>query len=371
MATEVNEPREVSNPDYPHVLSRELRVEGNKFVNDLGETVRLCGVNVASLEWCNGGDHVLEAIYEAFTNWNCNLIRLPMAQDRWFGRSPGQTDGGEAYRKIIDDVLALAALFGKYIELDLHWSNGGVYGWQLKQYKMPDMLSIDFWAGVASRYKNHPAALFNLYNEPRDIGWGVWRNGGMVEESSNKTPILFETPGHQRLLTTVRAAGARNIIIAGGNDWGYDLRGVADGYELRDTPTGNGVAYESHAYPWKPEKDVRTLCVADKYPIIVGEFGIGLTGRDGIEGKPNWMPEMLDWMDQHNLNFTAWCFHPKAGPAMLEDWTFKPNAHNGAPVKERLLSYPDTNAKLEKIPKLEDIYNLPEVEIRPRRRRRE
>ena len=39
-----------------------------------------------------------------------------------------------------------------------------------------------FWHDLATRYKNHPNVIFGLYNEPHDVPWEVWRNGGMVTD---------------------------------------------------------------------------------------------------------------------------------------------------------------------------------------------
>jgi aryl-phospho-beta-D-glucosidase BglC (GH1 family) len=51
--------------------------------------------------------------------------------------------------------------------LDLHWSDAGEWGKQIGQHVMPDQNSVAFWNDVATTYKNHPAVIFDLYNEPR------------------------------------------------------------------------------------------------------------------------------------------------------------------------------------------------------------
>src|SRR6516164_4504317 len=60
-----------------------LHTEGIRTLDANGRPVRICGVNIASLEWQNGGDHVQESVNRAITDWKVNLIRLPLAQDRW------------------------------------------------------------------------------------------------------------------------------------------------------------------------------------------------------------------------------------------------------------------------------------------------
>jgi hypothetical protein len=352
----------VSNLEAPSLM---LHVRGNKIFNDKGEEVRLVGVNICSLEWNSRGDDVVSSTYEVFANWNCNVVRLPLSQDRWFGKvsdwsTPNPPDGGEQYRDIVNSVVELALIFGKYIIIDLHWSNAGAWGQNIGQRFMPDYNSLEFWIDVASKYSNHPAVLFNLYNEPHSVSWEVWRNGGTVTEvvnsgTADEIILVYDTPGHQKLVNEIRALGANNIIIAGGLDWAYDLRGIAEGYALADTPEGNGIVYDSHIYPWKEwdgvNHDTRVLCIKDDFPIIIGEFGIDPDGEWGAARRPFWLNGLLDWMDDNELHWVGWCFHRDATPNMISDWDFTPTVHHGAILKERLLSYSDTNAHLNELPK--------------------
>jgi endoglucanase len=339
-----------------NVPSSMLHTAGNKILNERDEEVRLAGVNICSLEWKSDGDNVLSSVYEVFANWNCNFVRLPLSQDRWFGKlsdrsTPNPPDGGAQYRKIVDDVIELALSFGKYIELDLHWSNAGEWGKNIGQHYMPDDNSLEFWIDVATQYANNSAVLFDLYNEPHDITWGLWRNGGTVNETENKgkpneKSFTYNTPGHQKIINEIRALGANNLIIAGGLDWAYDMRGIAS-YALKDTPEGNGIVYDSHIYPMKEwdgrNHDAIVLCITNDYPVMIGEIGISPEGPWGAAMKPSWLTDMLDWMDANKLNWAGWCFHTAAGPSMISDWQYTPTEYHGAVVKKRILSYSNTN----------------------------
>jgi hypothetical protein len=356
-----------ANLDSP---SLALHVNGNKIYNERNEEVRLVGVNICSLEWNSQGDNVLASLYEVFANWNCNIVRLPLAQDRWFGKvedwsTPKPPDDGAQYRKIVDDAVELALNFGKYIEIDLHWSNAGEWGKNVGQHNMPDENSLVFWIDVAKKYANHPAVLFNIYNEPHDISWEIWRNGGTVNEVLNRGKaselrFTYNTPGHQKFVDEIRALGANNIIIVSGLDWGYDLRGIAkdsggNSYALKDTPEGNGIVYDSHIYPWKEwngaNHNAKVLVIAKDYPVIIGEIGIDPGGEWGAATRPTWLRNMLNWVDNNDLHWTGWCFHTSATPNMISDWQYTPTRHHGAVMKERLLSYFNTNAHLKELPK--------------------
>jgi aryl-phospho-beta-D-glucosidase BglC (GH1 family) len=313
-----------------------LKVEGNQLKTPDGKVVRLQGVNIASLEWTARGDHVLQSVGVAIDQWGSNAIRLPLSQDRWFGRAKEQSDGGTAYRKLIEEAVAAAAAKRCYMILDLHWSNAGVWGQNIGQHCMPDDHSVAFWEAVAAAYANHPAVLFDLYNEPYGVSWEIWRDGGTVSEKPGRAArdgLKYHSPGLQKLLDTCRAKGAKNVIVAGGLDWGYDLSGLARGYVLSD-PQGNGVVYASHIYPWKKDWDRYVTVVLDKYPVLIGEVGCQPRGRD--EDPKTWAPKVLDYIEKHQLSWTAWCFHPSASPCLLGDWNYTPTAHWGVPVKKAL-----------------------------------
>ena len=163
-----------------------LRTKGNKIFDASGKNVRLLGVNRAGLEWDSKDKRILESVIYACDNWNCNIIRIPVAQDRWFGFAPEQQEddiSGEKYRELVDEIANVLLEKEKYMILDLHWSNMNEWGYNIGQHAMPDMNSLLFWKDAAKRYKNHPAVLFGVYNEPYSVSWNIWKNGGGVVEN--------------------------------------------------------------------------------------------------------------------------------------------------------------------------------------------
>jgi endoglucanase len=318
---------------------QELHVEGKQLLGKDGKPVWLQGVNVVSLEWSATGEQVTKAALVAVDQWKANIIRLPVGQKWWFGRGSGQKDGGADYRRRVDEVIMLVANRGKYVLLDLH------------QFGAPRQEHADFWKDAAARYKDHPAVLFDLFNEPHGMSWEVWRNGGEVEqkkkageedaflnaEEKAKIAETRKSIGMQRLLDTVRETGARNVVLVGGLDYAYDLSGIAKGFALQEKG-GNGIVLSTHIYPWKKGWAEKVLVVAEQYPILVGEVGAGAKKMEWLpaeyqEDAVTWVPEMIGFIQKHKFHWTAFAFHPKAGPAMLEDWSYKPNAVWGDFVK--------------------------------------
>ncbi len=183
-----------------HALPPRLHVAGTHLENDKGETVRLQGVNIASLEWSNLGDpQLMRSVQTALHQWNAAIIRLPLSQDRWLGKADGQTDGGAAYREIVAEVVETIASQNRYVLLDLHWSDADQWGQHIGQHSLPDDNSAVFWKSAAASFANNPAVFFDLYNEPHDVTWEVWQHGGTIvehnQERGQQTTLTYHSPG--------------------------------------------------------------------------------------------------------------------------------------------------------------------------------
>lgn len=322
-------------PFDPQLAPMRLHTQGTKVLDARGKPVELCGVNIASLEWTNEGDHIEESVHRAITEWKANLIRLPLAQDRWFGKMKNQTNGGAAYRTLVDKLVGTCAAAHVYIDLELHWSDCGIWvneGGKLGQHVMPDLHSIDFWRDVATRYQNHPNVIFGLYNEPHHAPWNVWRDGGSItdvpqESNRDQSRVTYEAVGMQQLHDVVRATGAKNLVTVSGLDWGYDLSGVLKGHALK----GMNVVYETHPYANKPDWDKSFGAVSKKYPVYVGEWGFNGRSTNNLEYAHN----LMNYVRVRQLHWTAWDLHVSAGPTLIRNWSYEPTVF-GQIVKEEL-----------------------------------
>lgn len=336
---------EAAQPDQ---WPEELRVAGNRLETVSGREVWLQGLAIPGLEIRPEGHGAVLSTRVGIEDWKANVIRLAVRDEYWRGEgdptvnSAGQNDGGAAYRATIDSAVNMAANRGAYLVIDNH------------RYRAVRPEHLAFWREIAEKYKNHPAVLFDIINEPHSITWEVWRDGGFVEEKpkttvdesaflsdeDKKKTHGFESPGMQRVVDVIRATGARNIIIAGGLDWAYDLSGVADGHALSD-PDGNGIMYSTHIYPWKRGWEEKVLRAAALYPIFVGEVGADVKKMSWLpaevqEDPETWVPDMLGFIQKHRLNWTGWSFHVWATPIMILDWDYTPTPAWGEPAKAAL-----------------------------------
>jgi hypothetical protein len=165
---------------------------------------------------------------------------------------------------------------------------------------------------------------------------------GATDALAENTEVVtgFHSPGMQKMIDAIRESGAKNIVIAGGLDWSYDLSGVLKGFELKD-PAGNGIVYSTHVYPWKSKWQSKFLDVAAVHPIFIGEVGApneryAFIPKERHEDPLTWSPDMIALIQQYKLNWTAWAFHPKAGPPLLNDWNYTPTSYWGDFAKRAL-----------------------------------
>lgn len=320
-------------------ITPELMVSGNQVVTLDGKPVWLQGLSVDSMQW-GTGENVLRSIRVGIDEWHANVIRLAVHDTFWFGHGKYQKEGtAENYRQTVDQAVQLCASRGAYLVLDLH------------QFGAPMPAHVEFWKDAAERYKNNPAVLFELFNEPHGISWKLWRDGGNLKDDKHTdvNPVENEqknqgdvSVGMQALVDAVRGTGAKNIVLVSGLDWSYDLTGFVNGYALDDNG-GNGIMLVWHNYPWKRDWEAKGLVATEKYPVILTEVGaiekwsdfsfIGEKERYPLDG---WAEDMIGLIQKYKLHWTAFSFHPKCGPMIISDWNYSPTPYWGVYVKEAL-----------------------------------
>ncbi len=266
------------------------------------------------------------------TTWNANAVRIALNQDFWL---QGSKYYYASYAANVDQAVHWAEEAGMDVILDLHWSDRGILGScdpsDGCQQVMADANSLTFWSDVAARYAGDGRVLFELYNEPHDVPWSVWKSGG--------TAGGFQVAGMQQLYDAVRAAGADNLVVIGGLIWASDLSSVPD-YRI----SGYNILYATHPYANNItasgfDNAWGNLTKTD--PVIVTEFG------DPPSCAATYDSSVISYADQHNASWTAWAWYATnpacSFPSIITDWSGTPSM-TGAVVKAALLSYSDPSA---------------------------
>lgn len=297
-------------------------VQGNKIYDANGSVHVFRGLARPSHEWTAQGENVSLADFQKIASWGANITRLSLNQGFWL---QGHVRYDANYQQNIDNAIQWAHQAGLDVILDLHWSDrGDMNNWDTKQQRMADQNSVEFWQSVAEKYKNDKRVLFELYNEPKDIPWNVWRNGGDSGEG-------YQVVGMQQLYDTVRATGATNLVLIGGLDWAFDLSGVS-----QNRVNGNNIVYVTHPYDFANKApgtwDSKFGFLAATDPIFITEFG-------SFDCSTNYTSQLLSYAKDRGLSWTGWAWYPGGCnfPALINNWNGDPSAP-GQVVKAALQS---------------------------------
>ena len=294
-------------------------VEGASIFQADGAPHRFRGLSRPSLEWNAAGEHWSQQDFTLMRGWNANVVRLPLNQAFWL-LGPSHAPG---YEHVVDVAIGWAEALGMDVILDLHWSDRGIAGGAPGQQRMADANSLQFWKAVADKYKSDGRIIFELYNEPHDVSWDVWRNGGPSGDG-------FEAVGMQQLHDAVRSTGAHNLVIVGGLRWAFDLSTVGQA-----PIAGYNIAYATHPYDHADKQAAAWNgawgYLTDRAPVVVTEFG----SMTNCSGQYN--TDLIGYAEARGASWIGWAWYPKdcSFPSLIADWQGTPTAA-GLPVKTAL-----------------------------------
>jgi endoglucanase len=306
----------------------------NRLVDGHGAPVRLLGVNRSGAEYgCVGGHGFFagptgERAIAAMAAWQINAVRVPLNEHCWLGINGAPTRYSAArYRRAIRSYVSRLHEAGFYVVLDLHWNAPGT---QRAEGQQP-MADLDhapaFWSSVARAFKNDPAVVFDLYNEPHHVSWQCWRDGCVQ-------PGGWRSAGMQTLVDAVRSTGARQPVIATGLRWGTDF---SSWDEYRPHDPANQLAAGLHVYDFSFCTSTpcwaRTLDpVARRVPVVATELG----QRDCSD---EFLDRFMNWADAAGVSYLGWSWNlfGCAGPGLIRSWDGQPTAP-GERLRANLLS---------------------------------
>ncbi len=294
----------------------DLHISGNQLVNTQGQPVLLHGVNRSGTEYmCVSGRGIFDgpsdaASVQAIQSWNANAVRVPLNEDCWLNINGVPSKySGKNYRNAIVNYVNTLNQNNLYAIVDLHWSAPGTT-MATGLEPMPDAdHATNFWASVAATFKNNNKVIFDLFSEPypaRDQdtlgGWKCWKNGGTCKG------IPFQTVGMQSLVTTVRNAGASNVIMLGGLEYANSL---SHWLNYKPSDPLNNLSASWHIYPHGNLCNTTTCYnqevapVASQVPLIAGEVG---ASNDGSVCKMKATNIVLNWLDSHQASYLEWAW---------------------------------------------------------------
>ena len=213
-----------------------VHVRHGQLVDAHDAPLRLFGVNRSGTEYaCVVDDGVGAGIFggpsddasiAAMKTWRVNAVRVSLNESCWLGINGVKRAYAAPYRSAIVDYVHRLNYAGLVAIIDLHWNAPGTTLATGQQVMADADHAPEFWRSVAATFSEDPGVMFDLYNEPRDVGWQCWRRGCT-------TPDGWETVGMQALVDVVRQTGAKQPIVLSGLHHANDLSAWA-AHPIRD-----------------------------------------------------------------------------------------------------------------------------------------
>lgn len=252
----------------------DLSVKGTYLVNDKGEKVVLKGV---SYGWHNWWPRFYNAsTVKSFAKyWEASVVRAAI------GVEP---DGGyiKDKEKALSCVMAVAdAAIANDIYVIIDWHSHNIRTEEAKE----------FFRLMATRYKNVPNVIYEIFNEPADDSW----------EDVKAYSI--------EIINTIRAIEPDAVILVGTPHWDQDIHLAAD-----DPISGyDNIMYTLHFYANTHRQYLRDrgdYALSKGLPLFVSECAGMEASGDGDIDKEEWKL-WLDWMEKNAISWAAWSVSDK------------------------------------------------------------
>jgi endoglucanase len=351
-----------------------IRVSGNKLVSTAdGSTVQIIGANISGLETGTASRWPQfaaagPAFWSRVRNWSghpINTVRLPLNEASWLNYSCFDPGAGESaglytaakgggytpdpkgeYQTIVKHAVADATASGLYVILDLHWgSPNNSSGQSLCPIGQPGYAdsdhSLTFWKQVADSFKNNPAVVFELFNEPFGSNvYGNWVSGGdqpgpdaitlrdggtyspFLEQNNRKGNAMltynfsWQVAGTQAMLDSIRGEGASNVILSAPIGWAGEIQ---TWLAARPTDPLHQLGVAWHVYGYKKGTGPPLAVLAAGYPIVITEtYGLGAIGG-------------YDWAASQNIGYLWWGWNDWGGQPLSVELSRPPWFESTAP----------------------------------------
>ncbi|MGH2495638.1 MAG: glycoside hydrolase family 5 protein [Ktedonobacteraceae bacterium] len=340
-----------SSLPYHPIADGPYHVSGNQIIGADGKQYIFPGMGRDGLEFECTGDPFLDSAHLAFmgpgtsgpggTYWWGNTVRLPLSEALWFhGDAQAQCTAAQ-YQALVQTVVGRLTALQLNVVIALMWTDaGGTASGAGAGFDMADADSVTFWTQVAGLYKSNPNVLFELYNEPHPSSWACWAKACPITDSDTLKgpPYTYTGVGLQALVNAVRGAGATNVAIVAGMNWGYDLSQVAAN---PITDSRNNLAYDTHPYsPYAGKTpadwDSSFGFLTKTEPVMSLESGEYDCGNQ-------YMGQLLTYLDAHQMSWTGWAWFSSGSvcgyPQVVTDWQGAPALSMGVLEYDQLLTY--------------------------------
>jgi hypothetical protein len=263
-----------------------LDVQGTKIVNAKGYVVQLKGF--ATMD----PTLVTHSQVNRFkSDWNITILRVPLLVGPGRCWVVGNITVNASYLAAADSVLKWCRDNKIYVLFD-GWHEGG------QGNTTGDWSStVAAWRILADRYKNQDHILWEIFNEPHNVGWTTW------------------APMAEQLIDTIRS---RNPVVKA------IVVGTANWCQQADVQTRK-INRDKVIYSWHPysgvygsigatiwEQRFGYIMTSGVAPVMNTEWGF-----TSASDSANYGTQLIQYMKGKGMCWTGWCYSQSWGPAML------------------------------------------------------
>lgn len=256
-----------------------LQVKGAQLCDAQGKPVVLRGMSTHGLQWF--GQFASTAAMQATAAYGANLFRLAV-----YTAEGGYLQQPEAMKKQVIAAIDTAIAQDMYVILDWHILFDG------NPMAHRDE-AVAFFSEMAERYRNAPAVLYEICNEP---------NGDVTWERDIK-------PYAESVIAAIRAQSSQAVILVGSSTWSQDIHQAA-----QQPLEGSNLMYTCHFYAgthgaWLRERIDQLW--QQGFPVFVSEWGTSSADGSGgvfLEESQAW----LDFLNQRGISWANWSLCDKA-----------------------------------------------------------
>ncbi len=207
--------------------------------------------------------------------FGANLFRIAM-----YTGENGYISNPASMKQAVFQAVDTAIACDMYVILDWHILSDGDPMTYLDQ-------ADSFFAEAAERYRDQPAVLYEICNEP---------NGGVTWTTNIK-------PYAQQMIGTIRSHSPKSVILVGSGTWSQDIHLAA-----RSPLEADNLMYTLHFYAGTHGADLRRRIddvLAAGLPVFVSEWGTSRADGSGgvfLKEAEVW----LDFLDQRGISWANW-----------------------------------------------------------------
>ena len=244
-----------------------------------------------------------QTMVNGLLSWHVHLLELGLNEDCILGiNGVNPAYAGANYMGAIQNFVNLLHANGIYTRLTIYWAAAGT---QLATGQ-PPLLDADHAPAalqvIAQYFGNDQQTLIGLQEEPHDISWACWKNGG------SSCSLGYTALGMQSALGDYRAAGGTNVVTAPGIDYANNLQQwlaykpsdplnqlMASQDIYGNNTCGNSTCLNAYTGP-----------VAQNVPVLLAEYG---ETYDGSSCANTSTSDIVGWADAHGVSYGAWTWN--------------------------------------------------------------